>query len=529
VCILNLFLKRKMLPKNLGELLTLSAKKHSSRTAIVFGRKKISYKELNLKSRIVANNLISLGVRKYERVAIFLDNCPEFIVSYFAIMKAGLVAVPVNYMFKIEETKFILSDSQASCLITSRTYLDLAEELRLRLDNLKYIITTTESRSGILNFPAFYKDNPEIYNGHYGPADTEDIAVILYTSGTTGTPKGAMLSHRNLIANAIDCSRAIKINVKDTVICILPLFHSFAATVCMNLPLLIGAKIVIMKSVRPFKRILRSIRKNRVTIFVGVPSIFNILKDIRLPRIFYNPLFRIFNPLRLCISGAAALPTETLNSFQNKFKIPLLEGYGLTEASPVVTLNPLRGRRKAGSIGKALAETINLRILDDKGNTAALNQTGELLVRGPNVMQGYYKQTDSTKETIKDGWLYTGDMARQDEDGYIYIVGRKKEMVNVRGLNVYPREIEEVLYQNPKVKEAAVIGIPDIHKGEVPKAFVVLKEENDSNEQELLHYLKEKLAPYKIPKKIELRSNLPKNNIGKILKRLLQEEEKIDA
>jgi len=529
-CTLNPYLRKKMLPKNLGELLNLSAKKHAHRTAIVFGRKKISYKELDSKSRIVANNLINLGIREGERVAIFLDNCPEFVVSYFAVMKAGLVAVPVNYMFKIEEAKFILSDSQASCLITSRTYLDLAEELRLRLDSLKYIITITEARNGILNFPAFYKHNSVAHNNPCGPNNTDDLAVILYTSGTTGTPKGAMLSHRNLITNANDCSKAIRVNAKDTVICILPLFHSFAATVCMNLPLLIGAKIIILKSVRPFKRILRSIRKNRVTIFVGVPSIFNILKDIRLPRIFRNPLFRIFNPLKVCISGAAALPTETLISFQNKFKIPLLEGYGLTEASPVVTLNPLRGKRKAGSIGKPLADTINLRIVDDNGNATALSQTGELLVQGPNVMQGYYKQTAATKETIKEGWLYTGDMARQDEDGYIYIVGRKKEMVNVRGLNVYPREIEEVLYQNPKVKEAAVIGIPDIHKGEVPKAFVVLKEGNDSNEHELLHYLRERLAPYKIPKNIELRSNLPKNNTGKILKRLLQEEEqKINA
>lgn len=513
-----------MIPKNLGELLSISAKQHPERTAIVFGQKKISYKTLDELTNQVACGLIDLGIKKADKVAVFLDNCPEFIIGYFAILKAGCVVVPINYMFKIEEAKFILQDSEAVCLITSSAYVNMAEELRLRVETLKYIITTTKVKEDIPNFNKIKKSNIEILNKI--SANPSDLAIILYTSGTTGYPKGAMLSHYNLISNAIDSAQAIRATYKDVFICILPLFHSFAATVCMNLPLLRGAKIVVMKSIRPFKRVIRAIRKNRVSVFTGVPSIYNILKDMKLPKIFNSPLIKFFNPVKICISGAAALPMETFKDFEKKFRLPLLEGYGLSEASPVVTLNPLRGKRKAGSIGIALSKNIALKIVDDKSNCLGPQQIGELLVKGPNVMRGYYKQTEASSEALKDGWLYTGDMAKFDPDGYVYIVGRKKEMVNVRGLNVYPREIEEVLYQHPQVKEAAVIGIPDPHKGEVPKGFVVLKDGQQVTEHELILYLRERLASFKIPKYIELRQSLPKNTTGKILKRVLKDENK---
>jgi long-chain acyl-CoA synthetase len=512
-----------MMPKNLGELLSISSQKYPQRTAIVFGQKKLSYKTLNDLTESIASGLLELGIKKQDRIAIFLDNCPEFVISYYAILKAGCVAVPINYMFKIEEAKFILQDSQAVCMITSRTYVDMAEELRLRVDSLKTIISTTTSREDVLDFKRIKKTDTEILNKALSAP--EDLAVILYTSGTTGYPKGAMLTHYNLISNALDSAQAIKATYRESLICILPLFHSFAATVCMNLPLLIGAKLVIMKTIRPFKRIIRAIRKNRVSIFVAIPSVYNILRDVKLPRIFNSPLIKLFNPIRLCISGAAALPAETFKDFERKFRIPLLEGYGLTEASPVVTLNPLKGPRKPGSIGVVLSKNIELKIVDDKGKVVEPGEIGELLVKGPNVMQGYYKQEEASRETLKELWLYTGDMAKFDRDNYVYIVGRKKEMVNVRGLNVYPREIEEVLYQNPKVKEAAVIGIPDIHKGEVPKGFVVLKDGEVATTHEIIQYLRERLAPYKIPKYIEFRDTLPKNTTGKILKRLLKDEE----
>jgi long-chain acyl-CoA synthetase len=514
-----------MIPRNLGELLSLSAKEHPRRTAIVFGQKKIKYRALNELTDHIACGLINLGIREQQKLAIFLDNCPEFVVSYFSILKAGCVVVPINYMFKMEEAKFILQDSEATAIITSRPYLEMAEELRLRVDSLKHVITTTKVKEEIVDFNRI--QNYDIQTLNRVLVDPADLAVILYTSGTTGFPKGAMLSHYNLISNAMDSAAAIKISHKDAFICILPLFHSFAATVCMNLPLLLGAKMVIMKSVRPFKRIIRSIRNNRVSVFVGVPSIYNILKDIKLPGILRSPLIKLFNPLRLCISGAAALPSDTFYGFEKKFRIPLLEGYGLTEASPVVTLNPIKAARKAGSIGLSLSKNIELKVVDDKNHTLEAGEVGELLVKGPSVMAGYFKHPEANAETLKNGWLYTGDMAKFDREGYIYIVGRKKEMVNVRGLNVYPREIEEVLYQNPKVKEAAVIGIADEHKGEVPKAFVVLKEGEAATEHEITQYLRQRLASYKIPKHVEFRLSLPKNTTGKILKRVLEDEEKV--
>jgi long-chain acyl-CoA synthetase len=292
------------------------------------------------------------------------------------------------------------------------------------------------------------------------------------------------------------------------------------------MPILTGSRIILMKSVKPFKRVIRAIRKNRVNIFVGIPSMYTLLANFKLPRILlHTPLIKLFNPLKFCISGAAALPEKTLRKFEQKFRVPLLEGYGLTEAAPVVTLNPLKGIRKAGSIGMRLARHLDIKIIDENGRELKHNAVGELIVRGPSVMQAYFNQPKATKETIIDGWLHTGDMAKVDEEGYFFIVGRKKEMVNVRGLNVYPREIEDVLYQHPAVKETAVIGVKDEHKGEVPKAFVVLKDNSSATERELIMYIRQKLAPYKIPKRVEFRKSLPKNSTGKILKRILVNEE----
>jgi len=514
-----------MQPRNLGELLSFSAKKFPRRIALVFGRKKISYKSLDELTDHIAAGLLHLGINREDKIAIFLDNCPEFIIAYFSILKAGAIALPINYMYKIEETKFILQDSQAKAIITSRPYIEMVEELRLRLDSLKHIICTSAVlKTHILDFAKIKKENASLLKGI--SVSSSDIAVLLYTSGTTGNPKGAILTHNNLVSNALDCAANLKPDSRDTFICILPLFHSFAATVCMNLPLLVGSKIVVMKSLKPFKRVIRAIRKNRVSIFTGIPSIYTLLKNMKLPGIFSKLLLKLFNPVRLCISGAAALPVETLKAFEKKFRIPLIEGYGLTEASPVVTLNPIKGIRKPGSIGLSLSPNVELKIVDDKNNLLSAGKVGELLVKGPNVMVGYFKQEDATSQTLKNGWLYTGDMAKMDKDGYVYIVGRRKEMVNVRGLNVYPREIEEVLYLNPKVKEAAVIGILDEHRGEVPKGFVVLHDQALATEREIIQYLRDRLAPYKIPKYIEFRKSLPKNSTGKILKRVLQDEEK---
>lgn len=509
---------------NLAQMLKASAENHSESTALVYGQKKISYKELDELSDNLSGGLIGLGLEKGQRVAIFLFNRPEFVISYFGILKAGATIVPLNTMLKAEEVKYILEDAAVTAIITSISFLEMAAELRLRVDCLKHIILLGHSHGhDTIDFYKLLKAKPG--QSRIGQITQDDTAVIMYTSGTTGKPKGAMLTHYNLVSNAKSSVTAIKISKKDNFICVLPLFHSFAATVCMLLPIFSGAKMTIFVSPRPFKRVLRTIIKKKGTVFAGVPSIFNILKEAKLPWLLTTPFVsRFINPLRMCISGAAALPVETLTQFQKKFRIPLIEGYGLTEASPVVSLNPLVGNRKPGSVGLPLPD-VQVRNVDSNGKDLAIGEVGELLVKGPNVMKGYLNQPQANAETLRDGWLYTGDLVKLDSEGYIYIVGRKKEMVNVRGFNVYPREIEDVLYQHPLVKEAAVIGIQDEHRGEVPKGFVVLKDgcasAPDKIERELLYYLRERLASYKIPRRIEIKDSLPKTSTGKILKREL--------
>ncbi len=513
---------------NLGELLNFSAKRFPKKTALIFGSKKITYAQLESAALYLAAGLRKMGIDKGDRVALYLDNCPEFVIGYYAILKAGAVVVPINYMFKSEETEHILNDSSVVAVLTSRAYLDFIISLKKRIKTLKFIVSAQKVYQEIPDFLSVSGDLslPE----QTVVMQKEDLAVILYTSGTTGKPKGAMLSHENLISNAVDSSRAIRVGRKDTFICILPLFHSFAATVCMNIPLLIGAKIVLMKSVRPFRRVIRLIRRHRVSIFTAIPSVYSILKDTKLPWILSTPFIKLVNPVRVCISGAAALPAQTFRDFENKFKLPLLEGYGLTEASPVVTLNPLRGIRKASSIGLPVSSRIKVRIVDENGKDLPPGDVGELIVSGPNVMRGYYLQEEANRQTLRDGWLYTGDMAKFDSEGYIYIVDRKKDMVNVRGLNVYPREIEEVLCRHPEIKEAAVVGIADAHKGEVPKCYLVLKEKSKLTERDVTAYLKNHLASYKIPKYVEFRQLLPKSATGKILKRALSgDEEAVNA
>ncbi|HAJ56198.1 MAG TPA: long-chain fatty acid--CoA ligase [Candidatus Omnitrophica bacterium] len=509
---------------NLTDILHYGSKEYPNRTAIIFGQNKFTYDEVLNRASAVACALKSWQVKKGERIAILLDNSPDFIFCYFGVLLAGAVVVPINHMFKREEAKYILQDSESVGILTSSAYSEMALELNVILGSLKFVALTNKNTENAYSLSE-YLDGKKHAELDISPKACEDgeLAVFLYTSGTTGHPKAAMLTHNNLLSNAISSSKTIRVAAGDTFICFLPLFHSFAATVCMIMPLLNGAKTVIMKSPRPIKKLLRAIRKNKVTIFVGIPSLYQILAEMKLPKFLAPWLLRFFNPVRLAISGAAALPIEVFLKFEKKYGIPLLEGYGLTEASPVVSLNPLKGRRKPGSIGLPIPDT-KVKITDENGTSLRAEQIGELCVKGPGVMQGYFKRSDENETVLRDGWLMTGDMAKLDSENYITIMGRKKEMVNVRGLNVYPREIEEVLYQHPQIKEAAVIGIPDLHKGEVPKCYCVLKAEGSLTEHQIIAYLKEHLALYKIPRRVEIRKELPKNSSGKILKRVLVEE-----
>tara|TARA_B100000315_G_scaffold259771_1_gene317127 strand:- start:769 stop:2322 length:1554 start_codon:yes stop_codon:yes gene_type:complete len=505
---------------NLANLLDDSVSRFPKRVALIFGSRKITYAQLGFISRKISGGLLNLGIKPSDKVALWLPNCREFIYSYFAILRLGATVVPVNNMLKREEARYVIEDSQAKTLICSIDKTEDAKNILSRIESLENVIVSPFPKDDriVLNFTKLIHESQEFKQKT--EIKESDIAQIVYTSGTTGKPKGVCLTHSNIYSNVRASALAIYFNKRDSLICILPLFHSFASTVCMCLPLYKGAKIVLMRSVRPFKRIIRAIFKHRVTVFIGVPSLYNILNEMKLKK--WQWIFNlILNPLRLSISGAAALPGSVWQKFEKKFKRPLLQGYGLTEASPVVSMNPLKGRRKPDSIGLPVDKVL-IKIVDKNDKEVPLGQVGELLVRGPNVMQGYFNLEAETAKVLKNGWLYTGDLAKKDKDGHFYIIGRSKEMINVRGFNVYPREIEDILYKYPHVKEAAVVGVNHKHRGEVPVVFLV--SDKEISQREVIVYLRNNLASYKVPLKVFFKDNLPKNTTGKILKRQLKDE-----
>jgi long-chain acyl-CoA synthetase len=508
----------------LTEMLDKSIKKYGRRYAILFQREKITYRELGRRVDGLASGLIRKGAKKGDRIGILLGNCPEFIVSYFAILKMGGIVIPLNRFLKGEELKYILNNAGVSTLIISKDFMKTVGPLRPRLEKLERIVITDKaSLSGTVTLRELVTPGDSV---SFPEVMETETAAILYTSGTTGYPKGACLSHNNLVSNTISSAEAVRLGPKDNFLLLLPMFHAFTTTVCILLPLYLGARITIIESLKAFREVIKEIIKKRPTVFVAVPSIYNILVHIALPRILTFRFLRFLNPLRLAVSGSAALPVEVLKKFEERFGIPLIEGYGLSEAAPVVSLNPVEGKRKPGSVGLPISR-VEVDVVDDEGRSLKRGQPGELLVKGPSVMRGYYNRPQETEEALRQGWLYTGDFARMDEEGYIYIVDRKKDMINVRGLNVYPREVEEVLYSHSAIVEAAVVGIEDEMKEEVPQAFLTLKEGISVSKKEIIKYCQERLASYKVPHRIEFRNQLPKTSTGKILKRALREEKKI--
>jgi len=505
---------------NLIELLKETALKFPKNKAIIYKNKVFRYRDLVSSIVRLSLRLERFNIKKGERVGLLLINSSRFVESFFAILNREAVVVALNHFLKPEELKVILDDAKIRFLITSSNFSQAAEFLKKQVPTLEEVLFVDEDITEALSFlKRPVKDFG--FSEFKSSATRETIAVILYTSGTTGLPKGAMLTHGNLLFDAFACVKAICAEKGDNFICMLPLFHSFSVTVCMLLPFATGATITIVEGLRPFSKVIKAVVRHRVTVFTSVPAVYNVLVQMKMPRILFSPLIRkLIFPLRLCISGAAALPGETLRKFEKKLRIPLIEGYGLTETSPVVSLNPLKDARVAGSIGLPL-EGVEVKVVDDEAQEVPAHTVGELIVKGDNVMKGYFNQPEESEKILRHGWLYTGDLAKIDEKGFIYIVDRKKDMINVRGLKVYPREVEEVLYRHPYVKEAAVVGIKDEHHGEIPIGFVALKEEQKLNEHELLSFLRKHIAGYKVPRSIEFRSSLPKTSTGKIFKRAL--------
>jgi long-chain acyl-CoA synthetase len=484
---------------NLLIRLQQSCQANSNKPAIIYDSEPLTYAYLWSRILGFAKELRLMGIKPQERVALLMENSAEFIISYFAILATGATVVPIETMVVPREIQFVLQNANITRLITSPLFQQIIDVLKSQMPNL-VILPASKSTASDKEYLI-----PEIKE--------LEVAVIIYTSGTTGSPKGAQLTHRNLLANTASCIQVIQSTVNDKFLCILPLFHSFAATVCMLTPLLSGAMIIPFKLFRPDVA-LKTIEQEKITVLAAVPSMF-----LAMAKAEPNTPFDLHS-VKYCISGGAALPTKVMELFEPRFKIPIYQGYGLSEASPVVSLNPLDGVRKPCSIGLPLPD-VDIRVVNNEMQEMPNGETGEIAVRGDNVMLGYLGLAEVTRKTIQDGWLLTGDLGYRDADGYFYIVDRKKEMILVRGLNVYPREIENVLYTHPEVLEAAVIPVKDEKSGEVPKAVIVLKTPGKVSEPELIAYCRAQLAAYKIPKSIEFRDSLPKTSSGKILKRAL--------
>ncbi|ODA39308.1 long-chain fatty acid--CoA ligase [Desulfosporosinus sp. BG] len=475
--------------------------------ALKFKRNNITYEQLDKTVNQYSSYLLTLGVKAQERVLLCCPNSPEFIYSYLSVVKNAGIVVPINLQLTMEEILNFIIDSEAAFMILHPAIIQKMNHTTESIQDLlgiKVIVLDEEFQRSIT------ESSLELVEDFW---NENAVATFLYTSGTTGKQKAAMLSHKNLVTNAEQCRLAFQGTETDNYMCVLPMFHVFAFTTCVLNPLLSGATVTILEKFKP-KEVIESLLNDEITVFMGVPTIYIVLLEACKNNV-------TFSKLRLAVSGGAALPVEVLRQAKDILKLPVVEGYGLTEASPVVCFNPLDGVKKEGSIGRPIA-FVECKIVDENDIELAVGDVGELVVQGENVMLGYFKQEKETKETLKNGWLHTGDLAKKDKDGYVFIVDRKKDMVIAGGLNVYPREVEEAIYQYAKVKETAVVGIDDKLRGEYVKAFIVLKDGKECTAKEITSYLKEHIAGYKLPREIEFISELPKNSAGKILKRMLK-------
>ncbi|HEX3241144.1 MAG TPA: long-chain fatty acid--CoA ligase [Solirubrobacterales bacterium] len=491
---------------NLASLVTESSARLPDGIAVRLGEVELSYADLDEQSARLATLLATKGVGPGDRVGVMLPNVPHFPVAYYGVLRAGAVVVPMNVLLKRREIAFYLSDSGAELLLAWHGF---AEEARAGAEEAGAELIEVEPAS----FAALLAEQEP--TAPLAATDAEDTAVILYTSGTTGKPKGAELTHANLHRNADVTSRTMcDIKGGDVVFGGLPLFHSFGQTVSMNASLMVGATLTLVPKFDPALA-LETIQRDKVTHFYGVPTMYGAL--------LHHPERESYDSssLRTCITGGASMPVEVLRGFEQAFDSIVLEGYGLSETSPVACSNHPDRERKPGSIGTPL-EGVEVRVVDEDDNEVPQGEVGEIVIRGHNIMKGYWQRPDATAEAMRGGWFHSGDMARTDEDGYFYIVDRKKDLIIRGGYNVFPREVEEVLYEHPKIREAAVVGIPHEQLGEEVGAAVVLHDGEELSPEEVSAYVKENLAAYKYPRAVWFLDELPKGPTGKILKREIE-------
>lgn len=481
--------------KWLPEVFDNVARANSSRTALIEEGNKWTFGEM-------AEEVDRIAATLREKVAgdtvgILLLNSQKYVTTLLGVWKAGKTAVPLNYLLPPQELAYIIRDSGMTALIASQFFAQAVAAVKPLFGD-KGVILMADG-----------PDFPPSVSSSGSPA-YRDPALYLYTSGTTGKPKGVVLTHRNLAQNVESCQIAGGFQSEESFLCLLPFFHTYAITGTILLPLLNGCRMVLVDRFHPLK-VMKLIEEHEISVFLAIPSMYRVLAHT-------EGEFNV-RSVRFPISGGEPLPLAVAEAFEKRFGVPIFEGYGQTEASPVISLN-VPGKRKLGTVGPALPG-VEIAIWDDQKNPVGEGVVGEIMVRGPSVMQGYFNLPEETTKTITREWLHTGDLGKMDADGYVTITGRKKDLIISAGENIYPREIEEVLAQHPKVKEVAVIGVKDEVRGEVPKAFVIPREGMTVDERELRQFCRGNLAGYKVPRHIEVVPDLPRTPTGKILKRML--------
>jgi len=525
-----------------------SARKYPNRPCTLFKGATITYAEMDALTDRLAAGLAELGVKKGTPVGLCMVNIPQFIIAFYAILKAGGVVVAFNPLYKSREIEHQLNDSGLEIMIAMSMFYRVIKEVQPKTSLKKLVVTNIkEALPGLLSF--LFTLTKEKKGGHrveldegdvwiqdliakYTPEDRpkldigpEDTAIFQYSGGTTGVSKAAVALHRNMVANTLQiraCMPEIEIG-NEVVLMAIPMFHVYGLVAGMSFGVSAGASLALAVNPRDMDDVLGLIAKHRPTIYPGVPAMYNAINNH--PDVINKKVD--VSSIKACISGSAPLMRETQVTFESLTGGKLVEGYGLSETPTATHCNPLQGLRKEGSIGVPLPD-VDARIisLDDEITVLSPGEIGELVVKGPQVMKGYHNMPTETANTLREGWLYTGDIARMDEDGYFYIVDRKKELIKPSGYQVWPREVEEVIAENPKVLEVGVAGIPDAYRGETVKAWVVLKNGETATVDEIRAWCKELIAPFKVPTQVEFRDELPKTTIGKILRRELQRQEK---
>ena len=504
-----------MSARNLPQYLKIKVEQFGERIFLRdFGdRNRYTYQDMEKVTDQLAGTLQELEIQPGDRVALLHPNHSDFILGYIAVIKAGAVAVPINPVNTAKEVLFILEDSGACCLITTSAFNPVVGEIKGHSAHLREIVIKREGQSLLQALEMRAKEIKSDIDQDRAP---DDPAFIFYTSGTTGRPKGVVLTHRNLIFGGGNTAQNYGLRETDVTIACLPLVHIFANASPVFGSLNSGGGVIVMPRFQT-EAVFEAIEQYKVTWFPGVPTMFGYLLEA------FDAKPRNVSSLRMGLSGGASLSVEHIMRFEKTFQAVLLEVYGLTESTGLVTANPVYGVRKTGSIGINVSG-VSVRLVDANGNDTPEGEVGELIFRGPNATSGYWQRPELTAACLKNGWVYTGDMARRDEDEYYYIVGRIDELIISGGYNIYPREIEEVLYQHKDIIEAAVIGTKDQHLGEVPKACIALRSGSSLTAEMVVEFCRAHLAAYKIPKQIEIMEELPKNPTGKILKKALKDK-----